>query len=111
MGTRPVGFIPAVIQDVRKRLKKAGVPDMKIWLGEHGWATGAHCTLCGEACKSKQVQLSYYQNFLKWDLSASDVPSCGKPSEEFDAIDGMPQGLPVTAVLSMVAMMQFPFRV
>lgn len=78
--TRPVGFIPAVVQDLRKRLVKAGVPEMKIWLGEHGWATGAHCTLCGEACKSKWVQQQYYTNFLKWDLSASDVPGCGEPS-------------------------------
>merc|ERR1712187_655987 len=59
---------------------KIGAADMKLWLGEHGWATHAYCVLCGEACHSKSVQQRYYSNFLKWDLSADDAPSsCGKP--------------------------------
>jgi len=78
----PSGFIPNVLADIKKRLTKIGAGDMKLWLGEHGWSTQAYCVLCGQACHSKSVQQRYYSNFLKWDLSASDVPSaCGKPSE------------------------------
>merc|ERR1712232_868872 len=78
---RPAGFIPNVLLDIQKRLVKIGAGDMKIWLGEHGWATQAYCVLCSEACHSKGVQQRYYKNFLKWDLSASDVPtSCGPAS-------------------------------
>eukprot|EP00928_Gymnodinium_smaydae_P078877 TRINITY_DN62935_c0_g1_i1.p1 TRINITY_DN62935_c0_g1~~TRINITY_DN62935_c0_g1_i1.p1 ORF type:complete len:613 (-),score=131.37 TRINITY_DN62935_c0_g1_i1:54-1892(-) len=80
-GESPPGFIPNVIADVQKRLTKIGTPDMKIWLGEHGWATHAYCVLCSPACHQKSAQQRYYQNFLKWDLSAGDgTSSCGPPS-------------------------------
>lgn len=78
----PAGFIPAVLLDIQKRLTKIGAGDMRIWLGEHGWATQAYCVLCGEACHSKAVQSRYYRNFLKWDMSASDVPTtCGEAAQ------------------------------
>mmetsp|Transcript_60359 Transcript_60359/g.168652 ORF Transcript_60359/g.168652 Transcript_60359/m.168652 type:complete len:595 (-) Transcript_60359:110-1894(-) len=78
----PAGFIPNVISDIKGRLSQIGAADMKIWLGEHGWATHAYCVLCGEACHSKSVQQKYYTNFLKWDLTANDGTSgCGGPSD------------------------------
>lgn len=79
----PAGFIPNVIADIQKRLNTVGLGKMKIWLGEHGWATSAYCVLCSDACHRKDVQQKYYQNFLKWDLSASDgTSSCGGATQK-----------------------------
>merc|ERR1719240_314871 len=80
---KPAGFIPNVIADIKKRLGKIGASKMKLWLGEHGWATHAYCVLCWKACSSLPVQEKYYKNFLKWDLSASDgTSSCGDASAQ-----------------------------
>lgn len=67
----PSGFTPAVVKTIREKLNEIGARDMKVWLGETGWATHAYCVLgCELACRSKSTQKRYYEQFLKWDLSA-----------------------------------------
>jgi hypothetical protein len=76
----PAGFMPNTVADIYQKLKKNGLGSMKIWIGELGWATHAYCRLCGDACGSRSVQQRFYDNFLKWDLEASDTPGgCGPP--------------------------------
>eukprot|EP00929_Paragymnodinium_shiwhaense_P024320 TRINITY_DN14_c0_g2_i1.p1 TRINITY_DN14_c0_g2~~TRINITY_DN14_c0_g2_i1.p1 ORF type:complete len:580 (-),score=137.24 TRINITY_DN14_c0_g2_i1:396-2135(-) len=78
-----LGFMPNLVKDIRKRMATVGGENMKLWVGETGWATHAYCVLgCWEACNSKATQERFYTGFLKWDLvdGLGGPKRCGKPT-------------------------------
>eukprot|EP00929_Paragymnodinium_shiwhaense_P024317 TRINITY_DN14_c0_g1_i1.p1 TRINITY_DN14_c0_g1~~TRINITY_DN14_c0_g1_i1.p1 ORF type:complete len:584 (-),score=119.92 TRINITY_DN14_c0_g1_i1:239-1912(-) len=78
-----LGFMPNLVKDIRKRMAAVGGQNMKLWVGETGWATHAYCVLgCYEACNAKPTQERFYKGFLKWDLmdGLGGPKRCGKPT-------------------------------
>jgi hypothetical protein len=69
----PRGFVPAVVADTKKMFVDKGWTGMKLWVGETGWNTQGWCVLgCNHACHDIKSQKQFYQDFLRWDLSAGE---------------------------------------
>jgi exo-beta-1,3-glucanase (GH17 family) len=70
----PAGFVPNVAKYFRTELNKNGWKSTKLWVTEVGWHTGGDCALkCDLACKNHEAQEDFYQNFLRWDMTAGTL--------------------------------------